>query len=522
MTSVNNEPVSHTRNIAKRTTIVGFMTFISRILGFVRDMVCAVYLGAGANYDAFLVAFKIPNFLRRLFAEGAFAQAFVPILSEYRETKSKAAVLKLLQHVFGVLSTILLVVSVLGMLAAPWVIRAFAPGFDSNGPRLYLAVDLLRITFPYIFFISLTAFLGSVLNSYDKFSAPAVAPVLLNITMIMSILGFAHQFAEPVTALAWGVFAGGIVQLLFLIFFVWKIDYLPRPAFHGDREGVTRIMKNMVPALFGVSVAQISLLFDTIFSSFLPKGSISWLYYSDRLMEFPLGVFGVALSTVVLPHLSRQHATNKHKDFELTVDWTLQLILLIVLPASLGLFVLADELIITLFNYGKFTIDDVLKSAMSLRAFACGLVAFVSIKILASANYARKDIKTPVKIAMLCMVVNILLSLILMQFLQHVGLALAGTITGFLNAALLLMTLIKKDIYKPVLEWKVFSIRVLLANLILVILIKLTSPHISEWIAWSSWQRASVLMVLISIAMIAYFGFLQLSGFNFKKQLTLG
>lgn len=510
-----------TAQIARGTSLVGSMTIISRILGFLRDMVCARLFGAGANYDAFLVAFKIPNFLRRLFAEGAFAQAFVPILSEYRATRSRESVHKLLNHVCGMLGGILLLVSVIGMLAAPIIIRIFAPGFAESGPRLNLATDLLRITFPYILFISITAFMGSVLNSFDKFAMPAFTPVLLNISMIIAALFFSQYFIEPVTALAWGVFFGGVIQFGFLLFCIWKVKLLPTPKLSGDSVGVHRILKNMLPALFGVSVAQINLLFDTIFASFLPKGSISWLYYSDRLMEFPLGVFGVALATVVLPHLSRQHARDNSKHFQFTLDWTLQLILLIGLPAALGLFLLAEPLLITLFNYGKFSAVDVFKSAASLRAFACGLLAFVSIKILASANYARKDIRTPVRIAAVCMVINIILSLILMQFFYHVGLAMAGAITGFLNAGLLFIVLVKKQIYKPVLDWKLFLMRVILANVIWAVLLSYFNPSATQWLQWGSFNRAAMLSTIILSVIVVYFTSLRLLGFNLKKQLIL-
>lgn len=509
------------QQIARGAGLVGFMTIISRILGFARDMVCAKIFGASASYDAFIVAFKIPNFLRRLFAEGAFAQAFVPILSEYRATRSPDSVSKLLNHVAGMLGGILLIVATLGMLLAPVIIRIFAPGFDADGPRLELAIDLLRITFPYILFVSLTAFLGSILNSFDKFSMPALTPVLLNIAMILCALFMSGYFAEPVTALAWGVFFGGILQLGFLVFFVWKIKLLPKPALSGDQIGVSRILKNMIPALFGVSVAQINLLFDTVFASFLPKGSISWLYYSDRLMEFPLGVFGVALATVVLPHLSRQHANENQKDFEFTLDWALQLIILIGLPAALGLFFLAEPLLITLFKYGKFTTIDVYKSGLSLKAFACGLLAFVSIKILASANYARKDVKTPVRIAAFCMVINIILSLILMQFFYHVGLAMAGAITGFLNAGLLLLALVKRNIYKPILEWKKFTMRIFVANLIWVLLLYRFNPSMDTWLAWGALNRVAVLTLIISVVMVLYFTILKLLGFKFKQQLVI-
>jgi len=331
----------------------------------------------------------------------------------------------------------------------------------------------------------------------------------------------ASFFTEPVTALAWGVFFGGVGQLLFLLFFSWKIQLMPKPKLSGDKTGVTRILKNMLPAIFGVSVAQINVLFETIFGSYLPKGSISWLYYSDRIMEFPMGVFGVALATVVLPHLSREHAKNNQKDFIHTVDWSLQLIVLIGLPAALGIMILAEPLLITLFNYGKFTVFDVHKTSMSLQVFSCGLISLVSVKILASANYARRDIRTPVKIAALCMVINMVLSFTLMQYFYHVGLAMASIITSFINASLLLFNLVRRGVYKPVLHWRPFLVKVLLANLIWVTLVLLFTPEISTWLAWGRLQRMGSFMTLMGSVMVVYFLSLRILGFNLKKQLSL-
>jgi len=375
--------------LLKSTGIVSAMTSLSRISGFVRDMVYAQMFGAGTGTDAFFVAFRIPNFLRRLFAEGAFSQAFVPVFSEYQTQRSRAELQELVDQVAGTLGAILFVISAIGVLAAPVLILLFAPGFTADAGKYELTVAMLRITFPYLLFISLTAFAGSVLNSCGKFSIPAITPVLLNLTMIAAALWLAPRMERPVVGLAWGVFIAGIIQLGFQVPFLRQVKLLPRPRWGWASQGVQQVLKLMLPAIFGSSVAQVNLLIDTLLASFLVSGSVSWLYYSDRLVEFPLGIFGVALGTVILPKLSRQHASAETDGFSHTLDWALRWALLIGIPATVALIILSGPILSALFQYGQFDAHDVAMSTRSLMAFSLGLVAFMLIKVLAPGFYAR-------------------------------------------------------------------------------------------------------------------------------------
>ena len=310
----------------------GAGTFVSRVLGLVRDVVIASVFGAGASADAFFVAFRIPNFFRRLFGEGAFSQAFVPVLSEYRAARGEAEVRDLASHVAGTLGVVLLAVTVVGILAAPALVYVFAPGFAATPGQAELTGSLLRLTFPYLLFISLTAFAGGILNTWGRFGVPAVTPSLLNVALIGAAIGLAPRLDEPATALAWGVFVGGVAQLAFQLPFLGRIRMLVRPRLRRAHAGVRRLLRLIVPALLGVSVAQVNLLVDTIIASFLVTGSVSWLYYSDRLMEFPLGVFGIALATVALPSLATRHAAGDARRFRATLDWALRLVVVIATP----------------------------------------------------------------------------------------------------------------------------------------------------------------------------------------------
>jgi len=332
-------------SLTKSSSIVGFMTLASRVLGFVRDQVLAIVFGAGSLTDVFLVAFKIPNFLRRLFAEGAFAQAFVPVFTEYKETKSPEALRDLAAHVIGTLAIILLIISTLGVMLSPLIIMLFAPGFIDDPNRFDLAKDMLRITFPYLFFVSLVACAGSIQNTFGRFAIPSITPILLNVCMIAAALLFSPMFEQPIVALAWGVFAAGLLQLALQLPFLQQLGMLPRPRWGWRHSGVRRILKLMAPAVLGSSVAQINLLLDTIIASFLMAGSLSWLYYSDRLMDFPLGILGVTLGIVILPRLSKQHAHSEPEQFQRTIDWALRLVCLIGIPAAVGLALLAAPMI---------------------------------------------------------------------------------------------------------------------------------------------------------------------------------
>nr|VFJ48073.1 MAG: putative peptidoglycan lipid II flippase [Candidatus Kentron sp. FW]VFJ71392.1 MAG: putative peptidoglycan lipid II flippase [Candidatus Kentron sp. FW] len=499
--------------LAGKTITVGANTLVSRVLGLIRDIVIASVFGAKEEADAFFVAFRIPNLLRRLFAEGAFSPAFVPVLSEYKNRRSHAEVRELVSHVMGKLGGIVLLTTLVGILAAPLLVIAFAPGFFLHYADKYtLTVQMLMITFPYLLFISLTAVAAGILNTYGRFGVPAFTPVLLNLSLIAAALWLAPQLAEPVTALAWGVFIAGLAQLLFQIPFLYRLRLLSWPRFRGAHEGVRRIIRLLLPALFGVSVSQINLLFDTLIASFLVTGSVSWLYYSDRLVEFPLGVFGIALATVILPNLSRHHIHGSADRFSETLDWALRIVLLIALPAATGLAVLAGPMLTTLFQYGQLGEYDIRMASLSLMAYALGLIGFVAIKVLAPGFYARQDTRTPVRIAVIAMLANMVLNLILVFPFAHAGLALATALSAFLNAGLLYLGLRKQDIYRPGRGWGQFTSRVLTASLIMAAILLSVKGHPALWTSASAVTRALWLFGLISIGASGYFCTLFLLG----------
>ena len=446
------------RSLLNSSALVSVMTMLSRVMGLVRDIVIARLIGAGGYADAFFVAFKIPQFLRRLFAEGAFAQAFVPVLSEYRQRYEAegnvAAIKSLINAVCGVLGGTLFMLVSLVVLAAPVVTALFAPGFIDQPEKFAMTQQMLRITFPYLLLISLIGFAGAILNSYDRFVVPAFTPVLLNLSLIGFALFATPLFSAPVYALAWAVLFAGVLQWLFQLPFLAQIDRMPKPKWDLQHAGVKKILILMVPAIFGVSVSQINLLLDTVLASFLPTGSVSWLYYSDRLAELPLGVFGIAIATVILPGLSRLQLQNLSDDgegsnekfvsqFKETLNWALRCITTVALPATAALIVLAAPILFALFQYQAMTAEDVAMSTYSLRAYALGLIAFMAIKVLATGFYAQQDMKTPVRIGIIAMVSNMVLNLILVLILHHywqlghVGLALATSLSAVLNAGLL-------------------------------------------------------------------------------------
>ncbi len=432
-----NKQMAARAGLLRSGVIVSAMTMLSRVLGLVRDVVIAALLGAGSGADAFFVAFKIPNFMRRLFAEGAFNQAFVPVLSEYATRRSREEVRELLDAVSGSLTVVLALITAAAMLLAPWLAWLFAPGFGRDPEKLALTADMLQLTFPYLLLISLTAFSGSVLNTWNRFAVPAFTPVLLNLSLIGAALWLTPLMETPSLALAWGVLIAGAAQLAFQVPFLLRLGLLPKPWPNFRHDGVRRILKLMTPALFGVSVSQINLLLDTVLASLLAAGSVSWLYYSDRLVELPLGVFGIAIGTVILPALSKRHAEKSQEHFAKMLDWALRAVLLVGLPAALALAVLAEPLLISLFHYGAMTEHDIAMAAMSLRAYALGLIAFMLIKIWAPGYFARQDTATPVKIGIIAMIANMGLNLIFIVPLAHAGLALATALSAFLNAGLL-------------------------------------------------------------------------------------
>ena len=482
------------KSLAKSTTVVGGMTLASRVMGFLRDMVFARFFGAGAGMDVFVVAFQIPNFLRRLFGEGAFSQAFVPVLAEYRSRRDDAEVRVLADRVAGTLGLILFGVTALGILLAPALILLFAPGFAHEPDKYELATTMLRITFPYLLFICLVAFAGGILNTYGRFAVPAFTPVLLNLTLIAAAIWLAPKLERPILGLAVGVFVAGIVQLLFQFPWLRRIDLLPRPRWGWSHEGVRRITRLMLPALFGSSVAQINLIVDRIIASFLVTGSISWLYYSDRLLEFPLGVFAIALATVILPGLSRHHAEQAPEDFSATLDWALRLAAAIAVPAAVGMFVLSGPLIATLFNYGAFGAEDVRMARLSLMAYSLGLVAFTFVKVLAPGYYSRQDTKTPVRVGIISMLANIALNAAIVLPMvhygvtgPHAGLALATGLAAILNAGLLYRGLRRTGVYVPGPGWGALGARLLVANVALAACVAWGAGDLAAWLE-APWQ----------------------------------
>ena len=494
------------RSLLKSTGVVGASTTASRVFGFVRDVVIAQAFGASAGADAFFVAFRIPNFLRRLFAEGAFSQAFVPVLSQYRAQRKLDDVRDLAAHVSGALMGALAAVTVLGVVAAPVLIAVFAPGFVSDPEKYALAVEMVRITFPYVFFISLVAFAGGILNTYGRFAVPAFTPVLLNLCLIGAALWLAPVLDVPVVALAWGVLAAGIVQLAFQFPFLAALGMLVRPRLRRAHKGVARVLSLILPAVFGVSVSQINLLVDTMIASFLVTGSVSWLYFSDRMVEFPLGVFGIALATVILPHLSRQHADASRGSFSDTLDWSLRLVVLVATPAAVGLGVLAAPILTTLFQYGEFSAHDVDMAARSLLAFSLGLIAFVAVKVLATGYFSRQDTRTPVRVGVVAMLANIVLNLLLVVPLAHAGLALATTLSAFLNAGLLLRGLVKRGVFRPRAGWGGFIARVAAGNLVLGAVLWTVRGEPADWIEAQATTRALRLCGFVALGMALYAG----------------
>lgn len=525
--SVTQAPKSKDSGLLRSSGVVSFFTMLSRFMGLARDIIFARVIGAEALADVFFVAFKIPNFFRRLFAEGAFAQAFVPVLGEYREKGSQAAVKALIDRVTGTLGVSLLALTLIIVLASPLLAAIFAPKWFFDDPAKFAATaGMLRITFPYLLFISMTGVAGGILNSYDRFAVPAFTPLLLNVTLIAAALIAAPLFAEPAYALAWGVFMAGVVQLMFQLPFLHRIHMLPTPKVDWQDSGVRKILALMGPAIFGVSVSQINLLLDTMLATFLPTGSVSWLYYSDRLSELPLGVFAVAIATVILPNLSRHHAAESKQAFSETLDWALKLVLIIAVPAAAALTLLAEPILVTLFYYGDvMTARDMSMATLSLRAYALGLVAFMLIKVLAPGFFARQDMRTPVRIGVIAMVSNMVLNLLFVLPLHyyweigHMGLAAATSASAFLNAGLLFVFLRRNNIYAPSAGWLRFFVGLLLSvvAMVAVLILLANQLHATQVEFWQQllwWQRVGNIAALCSAGFIVYIGCLFITGFR--------
>ena len=509
-------------NLLKVLATMSAMTFLSRVLGFVRDTVIARAFGAGLMTDAFFVAFKIPNLLRRLFAEGAFSQAFVPILGEYKAKRSFDETRLLIDDVAGMLGLALFVVTLIGVIAAPLVVYLSAPGFSADAQKFDVTVSMLRIIFPYIFFISLVAFAGSILNTYSRFSVPAFTPVLLNLSMIAGAVWLTPYFHPPVLALAWSVAIGGVLQLAFQVPFLLKLKLLPRFTLNFHDAGVWRILKLMGPALFGVSISQISLLINTIFASFLVTGSVSWLYYADRLMEFPTAMLGVALGTILLPSLSKHYADASHAEYSKLLDWGLRLTLLLALPAALALALLAVPLIATLFHYGKFSANDLFMTRDALMAYSLGLLGLIMVKVLAPGFYARQNIRTPVKIAIATLIATQLMNLIFIRQLQHAGLALSIGLGACLNAALLLYHLRKAEVYVPQPGWRGFFLKVAIALVAMGGALFWAMGDTQSWLHMRAWAKVLHLSALVAIGSGVYFITLYALGLRLNQFVKRG
>jgi putative peptidoglycan lipid II flippase len=498
--------------LLKSMTVVGAMTLLSRVTGLARDMALSSWFGAGVVMDAFAVAFRIPNLMRRFFAEGAFSQAFVPVVSEYRTTRSHEETRELVDRVAGTLGLALFVVTAVGVAAAPLMILAFAPGFLHDDGRFASATAMLRWTFPYLLFVSLTAFAGSVLNSYRRFAVAAFTPVILNVVMIASAGWVDPWFERPGLGLAIGVFAAGLVQLAFQVPFLARLRLLPRPRWDLAHEGVRRILRLMLPALFGSSVAQVSILLDTLIASFLAAGSISWLYYADRLVEFPLGVFGIAVATVILPRLSEQHATDSRATFAATLDWALRLVLLVAVPAAVALLLLAEPLLATFFYRGQFTEQDVAMSAAALRAYSPGLLGFILVKVLAPGYFARQDTRTPVRVGIQALTVGMVLNVAFVLALAatrlapaHAGIAAATSCSSVFNAVLLLAGLVRSGIYKPAPGWRALLLRVLAATVVMAVAVAAALAAAGDWLAMGKLARLGLLVAIVAGGAAVYF-----------------
>lgn len=503
----------------RSTFIVSAMTMLSRVLGLVRDVVLLNVFGAGKDFDTFVVAFRIPNFFRRLFAEGAFSQAFIPVLTEYKTTKTHAEVQILISRVFGCLATFMTTLTFIAMIAAPAVLYIYAPGFHDDPEKFALATDMFRLTIPYLLFMSLTAFASSILNSYGSFSTPAFAPVLLNITMIAGAWWLTPYMAEPIMALGWAVVIAGILQLVIQIPELWRKKLLIPPKVDFKHEGVERIMKLMLPALFGVSVTQINLLLNTIWASFMQDGSVSWLYSAERMTELPLGLIGVAIGTVILPSLSARHAEQDQAKFRGMIDWAAKVIMLVGIPASIALFMLSTPIIQALFQRGQFTLEDTQMTALALQCMSAGVISFMLIKVFAPGFYAQQDTRTPVRVGLMAVAANAILNVVFIGFFklidwhaEHMALALASSGSALVNAGMLYFYLHKRNIFRFAGHWKKLFLQYAVANAAMI-------AALWYGLSWyngdvSQWIRILEVIGLCVIGVVAYAIGLLATGFR--------
>ena len=513
-----------TGSLTRHSLASGFATFISRISGFIRDIITANLFGATIGYDAFILAFRIPNLMRRLFAEGAFSQAFVPVFAEYTDQKNPQEIKLFINKIAGNLTMVLVIVTMLGMFLAPWLIKiaapGFAKGFSENPEKFVTAVHMLQIVFPYILFISLTALAAGILNCYHQFIIPAFTPVLLNISLIGFSLILSKKITPPELSLAWGVLVAGILQLAFQLPFLYKLRLLPKLTINWSDPGVKRILLLMIPAILGAAIGQINILIDSVFASFLTTGSITWLYYADRLMEFPLGVFGVSFATVILPQLSRSFASKNHNQFNVILEWGVKCALLVGIPSSLILLLLAEPIISTLFLTGKFTNHDVIMCSQSLMAYAFSVLGIMLAKIFSSGFYAQGDLKTPVKIGVMVLLANIILNSIFTKYLAHVGIALATSIVSVLHAFTLYVLLVKRGLKLPNLSQ--FNMELFLAVGALTFFLCFYPPEMSNWLTWTVKYKILKLSEILCLSAAVYGGTLWIAGFRWKNILVGG
>lgn len=514
---MRGEPVAFgPMNLLRALATVSGMTLTSRILGFVRDFVIARSFGAGLATDAFFVAFRLPNLLRRLFAEGAFSQAFVPLLAEYRNRRDEAETKRLVDRVATTLLVAVLVVTLIGIAGSPLLIYLTAPGFAADAGKFALTIELTRITFPYILFMALVALAAGILNTWSRFALPAFTPVLLNLSFIAMALFAAPWFDPPVLALAWAVFIGGCLQLALQLPALKKIGMLPRFDFAPGDPGVRRVLALMAPAVLGVSVSQISLLINTVFASFLPSGSVSWLYYADRLMEFPAGLLGAALGTILLPSLAKAHAGERHEEFSALLDWGLRLTLLLTLPAALALALLAVPMLATLFQHGAFTADDVMQTRTALVAYSVGLAGLILVKVLAPGFYSRQDIRTPVRIALITLAATQAMNLAFVGWIRHAGLALSIGLASCLNAALLYRGLRRIDAYRPAPGWTPFLGKLAVGLVVMGATLWFAAGSDAVWLSMPTSAKILRLGGVVVAGAAVYFATLALLGFRLR------
>jgi putative peptidoglycan lipid II flippase len=514
-----NQPIEVriVKRLYKSASAFSLLTLLSRLLGFGRDILWATLFGAGGQLDAFLIAFKVPNAMRRVFAEGAMSQAFLPVLTEYNSKVDRSITLRFINELTGNLITVLLAVVLVALVIAPGLILLFAPGYYAQPEQWQLATNLLRITFPYLALISLTAYLGAMLNYYRHFAAPAAAPVLLNLSFIVGSYLLASSLTTPIYALAWAATLGGLFQMVLQLLVLKHYQPLPRPHINFKNPGSQQVVKLMLPALLGVSATQISLLMDTLFASFLPAGSLSWLYYAERLIHFPQGVFGVAIATVVMPELSQACSNKASSQFKATLDWALQNVMLISLPASFGLALLAGPILTTLFHHGQFTISDVASTQTTLCAYCVGLPAFMLIKVFTASFYARQDFQIPVRGAVYALISNIVLNLALIMPFQHTGLALATALSSWINAGYLLFHAYPDQGLRPMLSSVSTYWQLVMTNVIMIAFLYLSVPDMEYWLHKSAYCQIGTLTGFILAAMAIYAIGLWMTGFSFRS-----